>query len=93
MIRRDKPVRYVIVILEEGNYPYSRFPQCKMFVPQKSLNGQQLATALCSRGIERNWCRMAEEEAQEGTERALTAYRSPLSQVTSFKYLGRVLAA
>ena len=36
---------------------------------------------------------LAEEEAQAGTERALTAYGSPLSQVTYLKYLGRVLAA
>ena len=43
--------------------------------------------------MERNWRRLAEEEEQEGTERALTAYGVYLSQVTSFKYLGIVLAA
>ena len=35
---------------------------------------------------------MAEEEAQEGKERTMTAYGVPLSQVTSFKYMGRFLA-
>ena len=35
---------------------------------------------------------MEEEEAREGTERSLTDYGVPLSHVTSFKYLGRVLA-
>ena len=34
-----------------------------------------------------------EEDAQEGIGGSLTAYGVPLSQVTSFKYLGRVLAA
>ena len=34
---------------------------------------------------------MAEEEARDGTERALNAYGYSLSQVTSFKYLGRVI--
>ena len=41
--------------------------------------------------MERKWHRLAEEEAREGTDRALTAYRVPLSQVTSFKYLGQDL--
>ena len=42
--------------------------------------------------MERKWHRLSEEESQEGTEREITAYGVPLSQVTSFKYLGRVLA-
>ena len=59
----------------------------------KALNGRHLATAFCRRGIERKWRRLMEEEARPGTGRALTAYGDPLSQVTSFKYLGQVLAA
>ena len=43
--------------------------------------------------MERKWHHLEEEEAREATERALTAYEAPLSQVTSFKYLGRDLAA
>ena len=43
--------------------------------------------------MERKWRRLKEEEDQEGTERSLTAYGVPLSQVAYFKYLGRVLAA
>ena len=80
------------MILEEGNRPYPRCPQCDMFVPQKSLNGWHLATALCRRGMDRKWRRLAEEEAREGTERVITAYGVSLYQVTSFKYLGQVLA-
>ena len=64
-----------------------------MFVPQNALNIQQLETALCIRGMESKWRRLAEEEAQEGTDRALTDYLVHLSQVTSLKYLGRVIAA
>ena len=43
--------------------------------------------------MEIKWRRLAEEDAQEGTERSLTYDVLTLSQVTSFKYLGIVLAA
>ena len=86
-------MRDAVVILDKGNCPYPMCPQCDMFVPQKALNGRHLTTALYRQGMERNWSRLAEEEEQEGTERALTSYGVYLSQVTSFKYLGRVLAA
>ena len=59
-----------------------------MFLPQKSLNGRQLVTAFFRRGVERKWNSLAEEKARAGTERTLADYRAPLSQVTSFKYLG-----
>ena len=85
-------VRYVLVILEEGSRPYPRCPQYDMFVPQKALNVWHPTNTLCRRGIERKWSRLAEEKAWEGTERELTAYGSPLSHITFFKYLGRVLA-
>ena len=42
--------------------------------------------------MEINWRRLAEEGAHEGTERSLTSYGVPLSQVASFKYMGIVLA-
>ena len=63
-----------------------------MFVTQKALNSRQIPMAFCRRLMESKWRRLVEEEAREGTERALTAYGFPLSQVTSVKYLGRVLA-
>ena len=37
-------VQDTFMILEEGNQPYTRCPQCDIFVAQKSLNGQNLAT-------------------------------------------------
>ena len=77
-----------IVMLEERNLPYPRFPQCDMFVPQKSLNGRHLETALYRQGMDRKRSHLSNEEAQKVTYMARTAYRFPLSQITSFKYLG-----
>ena len=34
-----------MVILEEGNLPYTRYPKCDMFVLQNSLNGRHLVSA------------------------------------------------
>ena len=79
------------MILEEGNHPYPRCPQCDMFVPQNSLNGRHLATLLCRGGVERKWRCLEEEEARvgmEGMDRSLTAYIVPLSRVIFFKYMG-----
>ena len=81
-----------IFILEEGNRTYPRCPQCDTFVPQKSLKGQHPATEFCGQGMERKWSCLAEEESRTGIERVITAYGYPLSQVTSFKYLGQVIA-
>ena len=85
-------MQYTIVILEEDKKPYPRYPQCNMVVPQKALNGQHLATAFCRLGMERKWRQLAEDESWVGTERALTAYGVPLSQSTSLKYMGQVIA-
>ena len=60
---------------------------------QKSLNGWHLVMGFCRWGIERKWHRLEEEEAWAGTQRSLTAYDVSLSEVTSFKYVGQVLAA
>ena len=63
-----------------------------MFVPQKALNGRHLTNALFIWVMERKWRCLAKEGAQEGTDRAHTAYVVPLSQVTPFKCLERVIA-
>ena len=57
------------VILEEGSRPYPRCPQCNMFVPQKALTCRHLTTVLCRQVMEKKWCCLAEEEAQEVMER------------------------
>ena len=86
-------MREKFVILEEGNRPYPRCPQCDMFVPQKSLNCRYLAMAFCQRGADRKWWRLAEEEARAGTDMEFIAYEVLLAPFTHFKYLGQVLAA
>ena len=64
-----------------------------MLVPWRTLNGRHLNTAQCSRGAERNRRRLAEEELRERSERAFQAYGEPLVNVTTFRYLGRVMTA
>ena len=86
-------VRDTVVILEEGNPPHPQCPQCDMLVPWRTLNGRHLNTAQCSRGAERNRRRLAEEELRERSERAFQAYGEPLVNVTTFRYLGRVMTA
>ena len=89
----QRHVRETIVILEEGNRPYPRFPKCVMFMSHKAFNGRHLSTDFCRRGEERKRRRLAEEEAQAVKVRAITTYGNPLSPVTSFKYLGIFLSA
>ena len=86
-------MRDTIVILEEISLPYPRYPNCDRCMPHKSLDVRHLTTALCRQGMEKKWYSLTEEEAREGAEKSPTVYGVPLSQVTSFKYLGRVLAA
>ena len=76
----------------EGNQPYPRFPKCDMFVSHKALNGQYLTRAFCRNVEERKRRLLEKEEAQAGTELAITAYGISLSPVTYWKYLGRVLS-
>ena len=57
-----------IVILEEGNRPYPRCPNCDMFVSHKALKGRNLTTSFCRQGEERKRCRLSEEEAWVGDE-------------------------
>ena len=61
-----------------------------MFVWNKVLNRRHMTTVFFLRGAERKRCRLGEEEAREGSKIVFTADGIPLSQVTSFKYLGRI---
>ena len=82
--------RETTVILEEGNRPYPRCPQCEMCVSHKALDVRHTTTTFYQQGEKRNWRRLAEEGATEGAETAITAYGIPLSPVTSFNYLGNI---
>ena len=75
----------IIVILEEGNQPYPRFPKCDIFFPQRSLNVRNPSTYLCRRGEEHYCFQLAEEEARVGVENAISTYRIPLDPVSSLK--------
>ena len=86
-------VQDTVIILEEGNIPHPRCPQCDMMVPWQALNRRHLATTQCARGAERKRKRLAEEELWEISERAFQAYGAPLEHVAEFNYLGRVMMA
>ena len=67
-------VKDTVVMLEEGNLPNPRCPQCDMQVPRKALNGCHLGTAQCKKGAVRKQKGMAETETKENSERAFHAY-------------------
>ena len=75
------------------NPPNPRCARCNMLVPQRDLNGRHPATAQCSRGAEQKRRRLTEAETREISKRAFEAYMEPLENVTTFRYLGRVLTA
>ena len=62
------------------------------FVFHKSLNGRHLTTSFCHRGEVRKRRHLEGGEARVGTETSIIVYGIPLSPVTSFKYLERVLS-
>ena len=82
-----------ILILEEGNRPYPRCPKYEMFVSHKASNVCHRVVAFFRKGEERKRLRLADDKAQAGTYMAISAYGIPLSPVTSFKYLGRVISS
>ena len=86
-------VRDVVIILEEGNLPHPRCPQCDMLVSWRSLNGRHKSTAVCRSGEERKRRRMEETEIRESTEMDFEVYGEQLKTAPSFKYLGRILTA
>ena len=82
-----------MIITEEGNLPHPRYSRCNMLVPWRALNGRHISTAQCAKGVDRKRWRMSEEDMWESEERVFQAYVRPLETVTSFKYMGRALAA
>ena len=68
-------VHDTVVILEEGNLPLPRCPQCDLKVFRKALNGRHLETNQCKTGAERKLRRLAAAEVETVTEKAFHAYR------------------
>ena len=64
-----------------------------MIVPWCTLNGIHTDTTQYTRGAEQKRRQLGEEELRESTERAFEAYGDPLKNVTTFKYMGRVMAS
>ena len=60
---------------------------------QKALNGTHRRTSQCNQGADRKRQKLAAEKEREVTVRAFSAYGLPLENVTSFRYLGRVISA
>ena len=71
-------VREKIVITEEGNHPYPRYPDCNMFVPWVLISIHHSTNAICTWGADQKRQMMSEEEVQ-----AVAA--------TAFKARGRLL--
>ena len=82
-----------VVILEEGNFPYTQCARCNMQVPQRALDRRHPGTAQFLKGAEQKRRQMAETEMRENSERAFEAYGAPIETVTEFKYLGRIMTA
>ena len=61
--------------------------------PWRALNGRHPDTAQCVKGEERKRRRLTEAETREILERAFKAYGEPIQNVSTFRYLGRVLTA
>ena len=69
-------VRGIMIILEEGNLPHPRCPQCDMLVLWRALNGRHKNTEMCRSGAENKRRRMAEAEARDSAEMAFEVYRA-----------------
>ena len=86
-------VLHTVVIMEEVNYPHPQCGRCDMLIPWRGLNGRHPATAQCARGEERKRRRLAEAEMSKISGRAFEAYGEQIQNVSTFRYLGRVLTA
>ena len=74
-------VHDTVVLLEEGNLPLLRCPQCDLQVSRKALNGRHLGTNQCRTGAERKIRRLTAAEGEAATERAFNAYGRRMNSV------------
>ena len=80
----QRHVQDTVVILEEGNLPLPRCPQCKLQVSRKALNGRHLGTSQYRTGTERKRRRLAEAEMRVTSEKAFHAYGVQMMAVKEF---------
>ena len=62
-----------IVILEEGNQPYPRCPQCDIFFPRDELNQAHSTSVMCWRRLDSNQQRLVVEDTEERMGRIFLA--------------------
>ena len=86
-------VRDTVIILEQGNLHHPQCTRCDMLVTWADLNGRHPNTAQWAKGADQKRCRMEVDEMQSSTERAFWAHGCPLTSVSQFNYIGRVLTA
>ena len=68
-------MRYIIVVLEDGNLPLPCFTQCDMFVSWEALSGRHLDVAIFVKGKEWNHGRWVGKEAYVSISMSFQAYR------------------
>ena len=64
-----------------------------MFVPQEALNKAHPTLAMCRSGRDRKRRSLVVSETEEQMGRLLSAYGTPLTAVTLFRYFGRTLSS
>ncbi len=79
-------------ILEEHPDPYPKCPRCGLQLPASRLNNAHFTTATCLQGMERQRRRAAFVRSYEARDVVFTVADAPLERVSTFKYLGRVIA-
>ena len=76
-----------------GKHPHQWCTRRNMLVSRRVPNGRHPDTVQCAKGADRKRRRLAEAERRESSERAFEAYMEQLENVTTSRYLGRVLTA
>jgi hypothetical protein len=82
-----------LCILEEGSNPLPRCETCGMHVPYTALNEPHPNSKQCKRGTELRARRQRQEEHERAQGLQIQLNDVALPTVTTFCYLGRVLAA
>jgi hypothetical protein len=83
-----------VCILEEGGQPLPQCSKCNMHLPYSTLNGKRHENSrLCKQGAALKAHRLQEEKLRKDRDLDIQIGDSTLPKVTSFCYLGRVLAA
>ena len=68
-----------IVVLEEGEQPYSICTRCNMFIPWRDMNRSHPAMAMCARVVDSKNQRLVGEDTRAVVATALQAYEHPLA--------------